>query len=46
MITIDPIMAAVVVVGVFIYSFYTANILIISETAMGDCLLPDDRLRL
>ena len=39
-------MAAVVVVGVFIYSFYTANILIISETAMGDCLLPDDRLRL
>ena len=30
-------MAAVVVVGVFIYSFYTANILILSETAMGGC---------
>lgn len=37
MITIDPIMAAVVVVGVFIYSFYTANLLILSETAMGAC---------
>lgn len=30
-------MAAVVVVGVFIYSFYTANILILSETTMGAC---------